>query len=151
MNNNVRFNHLLDNCEHPLAVHDALLALAPVIQEARATFPERFCGKSDRGVKQEIIEFFTESRVNDRPGYLVVASLMCIFARQKGQDISGVVAELKGFTHGDVKRAIKLIRTMPEIQNGDYPIEEMIRLLRCEVMGKKLLGRGRRHEISHRH
>ena len=35
--------------------NNALLALAPVIREARSTFPERFAGKTDQQVINEIV------------------------------------------------------------------------------------------------
>lgn len=54
MTNNEKFNALLNNCRRPRAVYNALSALAPTIREVRDTFPERFTGKSDQEVINEI-------------------------------------------------------------------------------------------------
>lgn len=54
MTNNERFNALLNNCQHPEAMYNALLALAPVIKEAREKFPERFTGMTDQEVINDI-------------------------------------------------------------------------------------------------
>lgn len=54
MNSNERFNARLNSCQHPRAVHNALLTLAPVIKEARENFPERFTGMTDQEVINDI-------------------------------------------------------------------------------------------------
>ena len=35
VDNNQKFNQLLNSCKHPLAMYNALLALAPLIKEMR--------------------------------------------------------------------------------------------------------------------
>lgn len=59
MTNNVRFNQTLNSCQHPQAVYTVLAALAA--QEARATFPERFSGKTDQEVINEIADVVRRS------------------------------------------------------------------------------------------
>ena len=54
MTNNERFNDLLNSCQNPRAMYNALLALAPVIKEARGNFPERFTGMTDQEVINDI-------------------------------------------------------------------------------------------------
>lgn len=54
MTNNERFNEILNACQNPQAVYNAPLSLASVIREARDTFPERFFGKTDQEVINEI-------------------------------------------------------------------------------------------------
>lgn len=87
-------------------------------------------------MKQEIYALLMYAEKNDHPGYLAVMALILVLARRKGMDISNAVEEMKAFSHGEIKAAIKVIRTLPEIQNSSYPVEEMVRLLRVEVMGK---------------
>lgn len=54
MTSNERFNEMLIACQNPQAVHNALMLLAPIISEVRDTFPERFTGKTDQEVVNEI-------------------------------------------------------------------------------------------------
>lgn len=89
--------------------------------------------------KQEIYALIAgveKAEKYDRPGYLAVMALILVLARREGRDISNAVEELRTFTHGECKKAIRIICTLPEIQNSGYPVEEMVRLLRHEVMGK---------------
>lgn len=87
-------------------------------------------------MKVEIHAFLEDAIGNHHPAYIAVAALVCILSRREGRDISGSVEWLRTFPHGEVKAAIRLIRTLPEIQNKNYPLEDMVRLLRCEVIGK---------------
>lgn len=62
MTNNERFNAMLNSCQHPWAVYNALYALAPVINESRSTFLNHFAGKTDREIISKIVT------VNQRVG-----------------------------------------------------------------------------------
>lgn len=50
MTNNERFNAMLNSCQHPQAVYNALYALAPAISKARSAFMDRLVGKTDREI-----------------------------------------------------------------------------------------------------
>lgn len=54
MTNNERFNAMLNSCQHPRAVYNALYALAPAISEARSAFTDRLVGKTDREIISSI-------------------------------------------------------------------------------------------------
>lgn len=47
-------NEILNTSQTPRAVYNVLLSLAPVIREARDTFPERFSGKTAQEFVNEI-------------------------------------------------------------------------------------------------
>lgn len=55
MTNNERFNTLLNNCQHPRTVYNALYALAPAISEARSAFMDRLVCKTDREIISSIV------------------------------------------------------------------------------------------------
>ena len=52
MGNNGKFNNILNRCKHPRKVYNVLAAIAA--QEARETFPERFTGRTDQEIINEI-------------------------------------------------------------------------------------------------
>ncbi len=52
MTNNEKFNHILNGCKRPRKVYNALAAIAA--QEAREAFPERFTGRTDQEIINEI-------------------------------------------------------------------------------------------------
>lgn len=84
----------------------------------------------------EVRGYLEDALVNDRSGYIAVMASLIVLTRQEGREVPApCIAELRQFTNGELKRAIKVIRKIaPEITLS--PAEDMIHLLRVEVMGK---------------
>ncbi len=72
----------------------------------------------------------------DGPGRIAVGAFVCILNRRRGRDASLILEWLKQFPKSAIKRAIRAIRETPELQREGYPVEEIVRLLREEIMGK---------------
>lgn len=55
MTNNERFNAMLNSCQSPRAVYNALYALAPVISEARFTLSDHSVDKTESAIISETL------------------------------------------------------------------------------------------------
>ena len=71
------------------------------------------------------------------PERIAIAAFVCILNRQRGRDAPLTLEWLKQHSKDDVERAIRIIRETPELQREGYPVEDIVRLLREEVMGEE--------------
>lgn len=74
------------------------------------------------------------ARERNMPAYIAAFSLLCVLSRQEGRCIDGAAEALKQLPNSEIKAAIRAMRT---ISDGHFPIDEMVRFLRVEIMGKE--------------
>ena len=67
---------------------------------------------------------------------IAVGAFVCILNRQRGREAPLTLEWLRQRSKGEIKRGIRTIRETPELQREGYPVEEIVRLLREEVMRK---------------
>ena len=70
---------------------------------------------------------------------IAIGAFVCILNRRQGRDTSLTMKWLRQHSKGEIKRSIRAIRETPALQREGYPVEEIVRLLREEVMGKGLI------------
>ena len=75
----------------------------------------------------------------DCPERIAVGAFVCVLNRQRGKESPKTMRWLRQRSKGEIKRGIRAIRETPELQREGYPVEEIVRLLREEVMGKGLI------------
>ena len=70
---------------------------------------------------------------------IAIGAFVCILNRRQGRGTSLTMKWLRQHSKGEIKRSIRAIRETPALQREGYPVEEIVRLLREEVMGKGLI------------
>ena len=71
------------------------------------------------------------------PERIAIAAFVCILNRQRGREAPLTLEWLKQHSKDEVERAIRIVRETPELQREGYPVEDIVRLLREEVMGEE--------------
>lgn len=74
----------------------------------------------------------------DIPERIAVGAFVCILNRGRGRETPLTLEWLRQCSKGEIKRGIRTIRETPELQREGYPVEDIVRLLREEVMGKEV-------------
>ncbi len=67
---------------------------------------------------------------------IAIGAFVCILNRRQGRGTSLTMKWLRQHSKGEIKRSIRAIRETPALQREGYPVEEIVRLLREEVMGE---------------
>ena len=67
---------------------------------------------------------------------IAIGAFVCILNRRQGRGTSLTMKWLRQHSKGEIKRSIRAIRETPALQREWYPVEEIIRLMREEVMGE---------------